>query len=92
LELLADKDARRAILACYALMESGLAQRGLPRSPEETAFDYSRRVLAHAGAPQGPLRSLTALFHLAGFSSQPINETMRQTAIGSLRAIGEAAQ
>jgi len=92
LELLTQRDPRRAILACYALMESGLAKRGLPRSPEETALEYARRLLATAGAPPAALRSLTGLFDLAGFSGHAINETMRQTAISSLRAIGEATQ
>jgi hypothetical protein len=92
MKLIAAGDARRAILACYGLMESGLAKRGMPRRPEETALEYSERLLTMAGAPPGPVRALTALFHLAGFSSQTINETMRQTAISSLRAIGEAAQ
>ncbi len=92
LELLTQSDPRRAILACYALMESGLAKRGLPRSPEETALEYARRLLATAGAPPAALRSLTGLFELAGFSGHAINETMRQTAISSLRAIGEATQ
>jgi len=92
LELLAQKDPRRAILVCYALMESGLARRGLPRSPEETALEYAHRLLAAAGAPPAALRSLTGLFQLAGFSGHSINETMRQSAISSLRAIGEVAQ
>jgi uncharacterized protein DUF4129 len=92
LELLGEKDPRRAILACYALMERGLATRGLPRRPEETALEYAHRLLAGAGAPPAPLRSLTGLFQLAGFSTHAMNETMRQTAISSLRAFGEAAQ
>jgi Domain of unknown function (DUF4129) len=92
LELLRQKDPRRAILACYALMESGLATRGLPRRPEETAIEYARRLLAGAGAPPAPLRSLTGLFQLAGFSTHAMDETMRQTAISSLRAFGETAQ
>jgi hypothetical protein len=92
LELLGEEDPRRAILACYALMEGGLATRGLPRRPEETALEYARRVLAAAGAPSAPLRSLTGLFQLAGFSTHAMNETMRQTAISSLRAFGEVAK
>jgi hypothetical protein len=68
-------------------MERGLANRGIPRNPQETALEYMRRLLERAGAPNLPLQSLTKLFHLAGFSAQPIDESMRETAISALRAI-----
>jgi hypothetical protein len=82
-----ERDPRRAILACYARMERGLANRGIPRNPEETALEYMRRLLERAGAPSAPLQSLTRLFQLAGFSAQPLDESMRETAISALRAI-----
>jgi hypothetical protein len=89
--MVSERDPRRAILACYARMERGLASRGIPRAPEETALEYMRRLLEGAGAPNDPLRSLTALFHLAGFSAQPMDESMRETAISALRAISAGA-
>jgi hypothetical protein len=85
--MMSERDPRRAILACYARMERGLANRGIPRNPQETALEYMRRLLERAGAPNLPLQSLTKLFHLAGFSAQPIDESMRETAISALRAI-----
>jgi hypothetical protein len=72
-------------------MERGLANRGIPRNPEETALEYMRRLLERAGAPNAPLQSLTSLFHLAGFSAQPMDESMRETAISALRAISAGA-
>jgi len=84
----ADPNVRRAILACYALMERRLVTLGLPRKPSETALEYAGRILEQAGAPQAPLRSLTGLFQVAGFSSHSMDEPMRQMAIGSLQAIG----
>jgi uncharacterized protein DUF4129 len=89
--MMSDRDPRHAILACYARMERGLANRGNPRNPEETALEYMRRLLERAGAPNAPLQSLTRLFHLAGFSAQPIDESMRETAIRALRAISSGA-
>jgi len=89
--MMSDRDPRHAILACYARMERGLANRGLPRNPEETALEYMRRMLERAGAPNAPLQRLTGLFHLAGFSDQPMDESMRETAISALRAIGSGA-
>jgi hypothetical protein len=89
--MMSERDPRRAILACYAQMERGLAIRGVPRSPEETALEYMRRLLHGAGAPDAPLRSLTGLFHIAGFSALPMDESMRETAIRDLRAISLGA-
>jgi Domain of unknown function (DUF4129) len=89
--MMSERNPRRAILACYAQMERGLASRGVPRSPEETALEYMRRLLPGAGAPDAPLRSLTGLFHIAGFSAQPIDESMRETAIRDLRTISAGA-
>jgi hypothetical protein len=89
--MMSERDPRHAILACYARMERGLANRGIPRNPEETALEYMRRLLERAGAPSAPLQSLTSLFHLAGFSAQPMDESMRETAISALRAISAGA-
>jgi hypothetical protein len=90
--MISESDPRRAILASYARMERRLASRGVPRNPEETALEYMRRLLERAGAPEAPLRSLTGLFHLAGFSSQAIDESMRESAIRALTAIGAGAR
>jgi len=90
--LMLHADARRAILACYMQLERALARRGFPRPPEQTALEYSRRVLEQAGAPIEPVRRLTMLFHLAAFSSHAIDDSMREVAIESVRAIGGATQ
>lgn len=88
--MMSDRDPRRAILACYALMERGLASRGVQRSPEETALEYMRRLLRGAGAPDAQLRSLTGLFHIAGFSAQAMDESMKPPS-RDLRAISAGA-
>jgi hypothetical protein len=90
--MMSERDPRRAILASYARMERRLASRGVPRNPEETALEYMQRLLEGAGAPEAPLRSLTWLFHLAGFSSQAMDESMRESAIRALTAIGAGAR
>lgn len=90
-EILAERDPRRAILACYAVMERRLAMIGVKRSSDETAREYARRLLEQSGAPPQPIAALTELFHLAGYSSHHITESMRQSAVDSLQAIREAA-
>lgn len=82
-----ETDPRRAVIACYAEMERVLTIRGLPRNREETALEYASRLLKQGEAPPAPLRSLTALFQVAGFSVRPVLEDTRQRAIDSLRAI-----
>ncbi len=89
--MLSERDPRRAILACYAVMEQRLGKIGIQRSSEETALEYERRVLERSGAPLKPVHALTELFHLAGYSSHAINESMRQSAIDSLLEISHAA-
>jgi Domain of unknown function (DUF4129) len=90
--MMLERDPRRAILACYQQMERTLASRGVSRKPEETAQEYAGRVLLQSGAPAKPVRALTFLFHVAGFSVRTMNETMRANAINSLRAIREGVQ
>ena len=72
-------------------MERSLAKRGVPRRSEETAIEYARRLLIESGAPSAPVLSLTTLFHIAGFSNHAIDETMRTSAMNSVRAISEEA-
>lgn len=90
-EVLAESDPRRAILACYAVMERRLSRLGIQRGPGETALEYARRLLMDSGAPPKAVSVLTDLFHLAGYSSHPIDQRMRLRAIESLTAISEAA-
>ena len=89
-EILAAHDARRAILACYAVMERRLGKLGIPRSSAETAPEYARRLLQLSGAPPQPVSALTELFHLAGYSNHPIDESMRRRAVDSLLEISAA--
>jgi uncharacterized protein DUF4129 len=90
-EVLSESDPRRAILACYAVMERRLSRLGIQRRPGETALEYARRLLTESGAPPKSVGVLTDLFHLAGYSGHPIDEPMRLRAIESLTAISDAA-
>ena len=86
-DLVAEPDARRAVIAAYARMESVLGRNGLRREPSETPLEYLRRVLLGLTARGDAVQSLTRLFEEARFSRHEIDATMKGEAIGALRTI-----
>lgn len=82
-----EADPRAAIIGCYAAMERSLADAG---SPAEAA-DTPAEVLARATAG-GLIRSrwaatLTGLFRQARYSSHPMTEADRATALDALAQV-----
>jgi len=86
-DLEAEPDARRAVIAAYARMESTLARNGLRRRPSETPVEYLRRILLGLTARGDSVSTLTSLFEQAKFSKHVIDQSMKQDAIGALREI-----
>ena len=84
-----EPDARRAVIAAYARMETVLGRHGLQRRPSETPIEYLRRVLNGLTAHGDAVSRLTALFERAKFSTHAIGDDAKQQAIGSLREIRE---
>jgi hypothetical protein len=87
-DLLAERDARRAVIATYARMERTLAGAGLPRAAAEAPLEYLRRVLRdllHTSAEA--VAKLTALFERAKFSHHEIDTTMKDDAIDALVSV-----
>jgi hypothetical protein len=91
-DLEAEQDARRAVIAAYARMESVLGRHGLRREPSETPLEYLRRVLLGLTARGDAVQSLTRLFEEARFSRHEIDATMKREAIGALRTIRDDLQ
>ena len=82
-----DPDPRTAIIGCYAAMERSLADAGSPA----TAADTPAEVLARA-TTGGLVRSswggtLTGLFRRARYSSHPMTEADRATAMNALTQV-----
>jgi hypothetical protein len=86
-DLESEPDARRAVIAAYARMETVLARNGLRRRPSETPVEYLRRVLLGLTSRGDSVRRLTSLFEQAKFSRHEIDAAMKQDAIGALRDI-----
>ena len=82
-----DPDPRAAIIGCYAAMERSLADAGSPAD----AADTPAEVLARA-TEGGLIRStwagtLTGLFRQARYSSHPMTEADRTSAMGALAQV-----
>ncbi len=91
-DLEAEPDARRAVIAAYARMESTLARNGLQRLPSDTPLEYLRRILLDLTTRAEAVRRLTDLFELAKFSRHEIDSSMKLDAIGALREIRDDLQ
>lgn len=85
--LLDGTDARAAVIACYAAMESSLARSGIVRRASDSPHDLLVRATA-GGLLTGPHASaLTALFREARYSTHPMDGTHRDRAAAALDAI-----
>jgi hypothetical protein len=91
-DLESEPDARRAVIAAYARMETVLARNGLRRRPSETPVEYLRRILLGLTSRGDSVSRLTSLFEQAKFSRHAIDVSMKQDAIGALREIREDLQ
>jgi hypothetical protein len=83
-------DAKLAIIACYAAMESSLAEHGSARREADTPDELLARA-TETGIVRGtaPAR-LTALFYEARFSSHPMDQTQREAAEQALNELASA--
>jgi hypothetical protein len=91
-DLESEPDARRAVIAAYARMETVLARNGLQRRPSETPVEYLHRVLLGLTSRGESVSRLTELFEQAKFSRHPIDASMKQDAIGALHEIRDDLQ
>ena len=83
-DLLAEPDARRAVIAAYARMERALSLAGLGRRGAEAPREYLARTLPALGAGSAAVERLTALFERAKFSSHDVDAGMKTEAIEAL--------
>jgi hypothetical protein len=80
-------DARAAVIACYAAMETSLAASGVARRASDSPRDLLERVVS-AGRLTGPsAAALTALFREARYSTHPMGDSHRDRAAEALHDI-----
>jgi hypothetical protein len=84
--LTAVREPRAAIIACYTAMERGFAAAGPAAAP--AAADTPAEVLARASragiVSAGPAETLTGLFRLARYSTQPVTSADSRVAAQAL--------
>jgi hypothetical protein len=78
---------RYAIQRAYAAVETGFGAIELTRKTAETPLRYLDRIFGRHARVKQPLENLTHLFQRARFSSEPIDEEMRASAIEALTEI-----
>ena len=91
-DLVAEPDARRAVIAAYARMEGVLGRHGLRRRPSDTPVEYLRRVLLGLTSRDDAVERLTKLFEEAKFSRHEVDASMKQEAITALKTIRDDIQ
>jgi len=82
-----EADPRRAVIAAYGAMQRTLGEHGMVRSSTEAPREYLQRVLLASHAGEREARTLTLLFEEARYSTHPIPERLRETALASLRSL-----
>lgn len=85
-------DARAAIIACYAAMETSLAQAGISRERSDSPSDLLHRATARDLPDSGTrdAEMLTDLFREARFSSHPMTAQHLEAARGALDSVTNA--
>jgi hypothetical protein len=91
-DLRSERDARRAVIAAYALMEQTLARHGLARDRSEAPLEYLSQILRGLRVRESAVRTLTHLFEYAKFSRHEIDAAMKEDAIDALLAIRDDLQ
>jgi Domain of unknown function (DUF4129) len=91
-DLRTEKDARRAVIAAYALMEQTLARHGLARHRSEAPLEYLAKILRGLHVRESAVVSLTRLFEYAKFSGHEVDAAMKEEAIEALIAIRDDLQ
>jgi hypothetical protein len=79
-----DTDPRRAVIACWVRLEEAAAAAGTPRHASDAPADYVLRLLAAHRVSRPVLDRFAAVYRQARYSTGPVDEGMRTTAVSAL--------
>lgn len=82
-----DPDPRTAIIGCYAAMERSLADAGSPATVADTPAEVLARATTGGLVRSAWAGTLTGLFRRARYSSHPMTEADRATAMNALAQV-----
>jgi hypothetical protein len=82
-----DSDARAAVIACWVRMEQAAAEAGTPREPSDAPGEYVIRLLSTQAVSRSVLDRFAWVYRQARYSTGPVDDRMRETAIAALRQL-----
>jgi hypothetical protein len=82
-----DADPRRAVIACWVRLERAAAAAGTPRAPGDSPTDLVARLLGAHQVSRPVLSALARVYREARFTTHPIDQRMRQTAVDALSQV-----
>ncbi|GAB1645124.1 DUF4129 domain-containing protein [Krasilnikovia sp. MM14-A1259] len=84
----ADRDPRRAVIACWVRLEQAAAAAGTPRHPGDTPTDLIARLLAEQHLDAQVLAALAAVYREARYATtHTVDERMRVQARAALQQL-----
>lgn len=83
----ADRDPRRAVIACWVRLEQAAAEAGTPRHPGDSPTDLVGRLLAEQRVDAAVLAALMEVYREARYATHAVDDRMRQQARNALERL-----
>jgi hypothetical protein len=83
----ADRDPRRAVIACWVRLEQAAAAAGTPRNPGDSPADLVGRLLAEQQVDASVLAALAAVYREARYATHTVDDRMRAEARSALERL-----
>jgi hypothetical protein len=83
----ADRDPRRAVIACWVRLEQAAAAAGTPRHPGDSPTDLVGRLLSEQRVDAQVLAALLDVYRQARYTTHTVDDQMRQQARQALERL-----
>jgi hypothetical protein len=83
----ADRDPRRAVIACWVRLEQAAAAAGTPRNPGDSPTDLVGRLLREQRVDAQVLAALLDVYRQARYATHTVDDQMRQQARSALERL-----
>jgi hypothetical protein len=83
----ADRDPRRAVIACWVRLEQAAAAAGTPRDPGDSPTDLVGRLLREQRVDARVLAALLDVYRQARYATHTVDDQMRQQARSALERL-----
>lgn len=83
----ADRDPRRAVIACWVRLEQAAAAAGTARHPGDSPTDLVGRLLAEQQVDASVLAALAAVYREARYATHAVDDRMRAQARSALEQL-----